>query len=256
MKTSEKAFYLVTIVLLLTVGALGWLLKQKNQTIEEKENLIVALTDTIEIRVNERGQQTAKVSQLQTARIKDFLKIKSQDSTIKRLQEEVSRNKSRLGESGSVTVFSTSTKSSTTVKTGSVSGKDTILVQVPGKPDTLKIYPEYKSSVVLGKWIDAQIKSNKDSTSLNLKVENEYTVVIGTEKVKGTGFLGIGSKHKAFSEVTNLNPYSSTQTLRTYSVLKTDKPKRISLGIQGGYSPFNNRVYIGVGIQYNLINLF
>ncbi len=250
MKIPEKTLYLVIIVLLIAVGTFGWLWDSAKETIIEKDGLITALNDTIVVYKNEKGENVAKISQLQTAKTKDFLKIKSKDATIQKLQTAVKDNKERLGSSGSVTVFTTNTNVIASVPTAIITPRDTVT-----KNDTTFIYPEYKSNITLGKWVKADIKANKDSVGLKLGVLNEYTLVIGEEKVEKTGFLGIGAKTRFFSEVTNHNPYSTTPTLRTYSVKSTIKPKRLSLGVQGGYNILG-KPYVGVGLQYNILNIF
>lgn len=250
MKIQEKVLYLITIVLLICAGSLGWLLKGKDQKLKEKENLIIALNDTVFITKNKLGQSVSKISKFETEKVSDFLKIQGLTGENKVLQEQVVINKNRLGTSGSVTVFTSDTKIDTSMATVVIS-KDT--VRIPGQP--IMIFPEYKSQIVLEKWITGNTIANRDSTHISLGIHNEYSLVIGEEPIKGTGFLGIGKKMKPFSEVTNLNPYSTTPTLRTYQVKSTFKPKKLSLGVQTGYSPING-TYIGIGIQYNLINLW
>lgn len=254
MKIPEKTLYLVIIVLLISLGAVGWLYKGKATKVEEQENLIIALHDTLRITTNEKGQQVAEIQQIRTARVKDFTQIKNLTGENKRLQDAVKQNAGRLGTSGSVTTFASDTKVDVTVPTTVTFPEIT-----PNSPinlvtnrDTVYLYPEYTAKVELGQWAKANVVSNKDSTRIKLGVYNEYTLVLGEEKQKGSGLFG---KKLPFAEVTNLNPYSSTATLKTYSVDNKIKQKRLSLGVNTSYSPFNNQTYVGVGLNYALINI-
>lgn len=101
------------------------------------------------------------------------------------------------------------------------------------------------------KWYNGRIIAKRDSTNLDIKIENSYTIVIGQE---GKWY----KKKTPFVEVTNENPYTKTKTLRTYQVDNKIKPKRIGIGIIGGYG-FSIGIklspIIGIGLSYNLINL-
>lgn len=255
MKIPEKVFYLVIIVLLVSIGAVGWLYRGKVSKVEEQEKLIVALHDTLKISTNEKGEQVAKIQQIQTSRVKDFTTIKNLTGENKKLQDLVKENKNRLGDNGSVTTFSSNTKVDvvvpTTIKPQPLSpiGSGMISVLPKNNRDTLYLYPEYTAKVELGKWVKADITANKDSTRMKLGVYNEYKLVIGEEgKLFG--------KKTPFGEVTNLNPYSTTATLKTYQVTNTIKQKRLSLGVQTGYAPLTKQTYVGVGLSYSLIRLF
>jgi hypothetical protein len=241
----------------LLTGLFLFVLNMQRQKLIANEQIINALTDSVETFKNAHNQNVAKISILETGKVKDFLKIKSQDKEIIKLQADVKANKKRLGNNGSVTNFDSTTDINISVPTGSTASKDTLIAKgTLGTPDTLKIYPEYKSSINLGKWVVAKIIANKDSTSLTQTIENEYTLVLGREPVKRTGFLGFGKDYKSFAEVTNLNPYSKTSTIRSYRVVDNVKVKRVSLGVQVGYSPLTKQPYVGAGLQYNIVNLF
>lgn len=266
---SEKALWVLAIVLLITAGALGWLLNTKNQKIVEQTTLINNLTDTVTIFKNKDSLNAARISTIQTARTKDFLAIKSKDITIQDLQQLVKTNENRLGAQGSATVF----VSKTTIDTISPT-----VVSWPDKITSMKIYddstkysstpihistvdekdyPVYMSKFSLGEWVKGVTIATKDSTRLKLEIINKYDLIIGEEPIPGTGFLGINRKTRPFSEVTNLNPYSQTKTIRTYSVKQLPAAKkRIGLGIQVGYDPIRKQSYIGAGVQYNILNLF
>ena len=90
---------------------------------------------------------------------------------------------------------------------------------------------------------------NKDSTHFDLKITNKYSVIVGEE--------GKRKKARPFVDVINYNPYSSTDTLRTYQVsMKKQRPKRFGIGINGGVtlnSSLKIKPYVGVGLSYNFV---
>lgn len=212
--------------------------------------MINALGDTMTTYKNKYGQEVSRISLIQTERIKDFLAIESKDSIIQKLQREVKANKGRIKDNGSVTVITNTTDIDTSGAT-EITYRDTITIN-----DTVYIYPEY-SFGIKSKWITANTKANKDSTYLDLSIENAYTVVLGSERPKG--FKNLFKPKVAFAEVTNENPYTSTQTIRAYKV-QAPKPKRLGIGFNVGYGLILNskpifRPYIGIGIQYNIIEI-
>lgn len=209
------------------------------------------LADSLKITKNSLGEEIAKISQFQTTNINDFLELHTQDSIIKRLQSEVKANKSRLGNSGSVTVIASNTTGTFIGKTN-VTSRDTIK-----KDSLIYIYPEYKSNITKDKWISASIIANKDSTTFIPKIHNEYSLVLGEESNQ-KGLFHIFDKKIPFAEIKNLNPYTTTETLRSYQVAPAP-PKTWGIGIQTGYggTMINNQIYtapyIGVGITKTLI---
>lgn len=52
-------------------------------------------------------------------------------------------------------------------------------------------------------------------------------------------------------DVTNKNPYN--HIVSGYSFARSEKIKRLGLGPQVGYNPFNGKFTVGIGLQYNLI---
>jgi len=168
---------------------------------------------------------------IETSNIKDFLKLKLQDQEIIELQEEVKKYKSWLSNQGSVTIFKTITK------------YDTLYKMIPSELTDSTFLAE-----ISNEWIHTKFGYRSDTTFYNLMVYNKYSVVLGEDK---EGFF---KKSKSFVEITNLNPYSETTSLRTYQV--TQKKKHFSIGPQLGAgitSDLQFNFYIGIGIQYSLI---
>ena len=91
-----------------------------------------------------------------------------------------------------------------------------------------------------------KVVASHDSTKLDLKIKNEYSIIIGEEK---DGFL----KKKSFVEIINKNPYSMTESLRTYEV--SQKKKKFSIGPYIGYGigvNFIPQATVGIGLTYSL----
>lgn len=252
----ERAAYATIIVLLITIGAMGWLIKKRDRVIIEKEINEKALTDEVKLGKDKDGNNTAKIASFQTAKVKDFLAIQSKNKEIKRLQDIVSINRDRLGSSGTVTFFDGNTKVVGTVKTEVTPGKDTYASsESKDEPDTLKKWPIYNASLSLGKWVNAQVTARKDSTTISVGVFNEYSIINGADILK-KGFLGIGKKTTPFVEVTNYNPYSINSVVRSYNVRQAPATKKwIGLGAQIGYNPLNGKPYVGLGVSINPISL-
>lgn len=218
---------------------LALLLFRKSNKYEELLQLNEVVTDSLKISKNKNGEYVAKISAFETKRTEDFIKFATKDSAVLALQQEVKDMKRYLKKQGSVTNFTTNTGVDVTAET------EVIPTDEPN-------FPTYKSKFNLDGWVYGQSVATKDSTTLDLKIKNDYTLVIGREP---QGFLGLG-KPKTFAQVTNKNPYTETQSLRTYQVT-LPKPKKFSVGPFVGYgvgSDFKFEPFIGVGVQYNLIN--
>ena len=184
---------------------------------------------------NSDSLHVAQIQVLTSENSKQFLKMRTQDSMIMKLQDVVKDYKNKLQKPGtSATVITSTTTVEGTMPTQVVQGTT---------PVAKESFPQYNSSRQT-KWIDLAIQARRDSTSFQLKVRNEYSVVLGYEK------------RKPFAEVTNYNPYTETTDMRTYSVF-VSPPKRISLGIHAGYGVVGTKFgpYIGIGLNYDLINI-
>ncbi len=259
MITKEKTIKTVLFVLVIILILLNFKSCQdKKETVVEYTNTINALSDTMTSYRNKDGVQVSRIQLIETERVQQFLEIQSKDAVIIKLQEEVKKNKRRLGNTGSVTIVTNTTD---------VQGSDTTLITMRDtiiRNDTVYLYPEYTSNIKMGMkkdssyWVTAKVKANKDTTDIGISLSNAYTVVIGREKPKG--FKALFKPKVPFVEVTNENPYTSTKTIRAYQV-KSPKPKRFGIGVQVGYGLTLDkypilRPYIGVGFNYNIIEIF
>ena len=244
MNKLNKTTSIVSIVLIIVLSFFIVRSCNQDKIISEKTNLISSLNDTIKIWKDKNGISHSKTEVIKTSSVNDFLKQNVKDEETKELQNTVKKDKNRLGKQGSVTKFNGIIEFEKEIPTL----RDTIYIPKDGL--VIK-KPVYNSSFDMDGWVVGSIKASEDSTKINLKVKNDYTVIIGEEK---TGFLGLG-KRKPFVEVTNKNPYSETTSLKTYQV-ENYKIKRFGIGPNISYSlGANGQLYptFGIGLQYNVI---
>lgn len=209
---------------------------------------------------NRDGVQVSKIKIIEFENSKQFLEIKSKDEKIIQLQELVKKNNKKIKEPGSsITIIKNTTDINSRDKT-IINFRDTININ-----DTIYIYPEYNSLIRKGLiknsdslyWISGSVLANKDSITLDVLVHNSYSLILGREKEKG--FKNLFKKKIPFAEITNENPYTDTKTLRTYQV-QEPRPKRLGIGFHVGYGLVLDkqpifRPYIGIGLQYNIIQI-
>ena len=244
MNKLNKITSIVSIVLIIILSFFIVRSCNQDKIISEKTNLINALNDTVKIWKDKNGISHSKTEVIKTSSISDFLKQNVKDKETKELQNVVKENKNRLGKQGSVTKFNGIIEFEKEIPTL----RDTIYIPKDGL--VIK-KPVYNSSFDMDGWVTGSVKASEDSTKINLRIKNDYTVIIGEEK---TGFLGLG-KRKPFVEVTNKNPYSETTSLKTYQV-ENYKIKRFGIGPNISYSlGANGQLYptFGIGLQYNII---
>ena len=222
----------LTIISFVLVALLTFILiKQRSEIITHKNNLEV-ITQEVEIWKDKNNVSNAKIGSLESSRINDIIKLESKDEEIQKLQKELKNNRKALKTQGSVTIFRGETK------------VDTVFVpEVTFDVDS--IYPTYKKEFWLANWVNTNIVANKDSISFELKIRNEYSVIVGTES------QGLLKKKRPFALVKNFNPYSTLEEVRSYQV-KIPKKKRLFIGPFVGY---NGQLTYGIGIGYGLIKL-
>ncbi len=191
---------------------------------------------------NKYNELVAENSVLTTTNTKDFLAIQSKDSLVILLQARVKQYKDKLKDDGSVVNFGTTTSIDKTTAT-------TVIDSFPVN-DSSKCNPQYKSAF-RDKWIQYEIKSNKDSTKLKLMTEDNYSVVIGEQRPKWN------KKKETFVDVIPSSPYARAKDVKAYKVDDKRKPPRLSLGVQAGYGFTLKGVspYVGLGLSFNILNI-
>ena len=201
--------------------------------------LLVDLKDQqLETYRNKDGKQVARIEYLENQRVTDILELSTKDSEIRELKELVEKYRADLKKGGSATIIKGETRVDTVIKEVLVSGDS--------------IWPTYSSPIALGRWVLGNVSANRDSIDLDLSIANEYHVVMGRDR---SGFLGL-VKRRPFAEVTNLNPYSETKSIKTYSVDRT-RPLRWGIGPYVGYGWSDGGIRpgftTGISLNYNLI---
>ena len=240
MKISKTLVYIIIAVILLLLFEGVVVYRFSNKSKAEDKSLIGSLNAELTTWKDKDSLSHAKIQIIETEKTKDFLSLQSKDKDIIKLQKTVKQYEKQIKNQGSVTNFTSETKITTkdSLVTDSVCGKCSFYFSNSN--------PWYS--------VDASVSPtetpNQLSLSLDLKVKNEYSVIVGEEK------QGLFKKPKPFVEVLNHNPYSETESLRTYQV-STPKLKRWGVGPQIGFglnSNFTTGAYVGIGLHYSFFN--
>lgn len=237
--TREYLILLVACVLTVLI-----VMKQckKDDTIVQTNTLYEHANDSVSYYKDKYNNQVASTYLLQGTNTALLLNLKTTNETVKWLQQEVRDNKDKVKDGGTIGVIGTSTNFTATTST-------TVLPLSNGETN-----PTYITQQTDSTWIVYKIIAKKDSTKFNLKVKNKYTVVFGEEKIKGKLF-----KKQPVALVTNKNPYTQVTEMKVFEVTNKVR-KRISLSVGAGYCvplfTFKPQPYIGVGVHYNIINLW
>lgn len=199
--------------------------------ISENVRIVSALIDTVK---NQRLNDRSLLSTIESFSVlsqKSLLEIRSKDSLINRLQKIISSNKNV--ETG--VAIDNTTGVSDSGKTV-VHHRDTVYVD-----EKVYMYPAY-SYYKKDDWIEINVLSTKDTTFVDLLIENKYDVYITRNRGKYS------------ATVHSLSPYTKDQKVRAMNVI-APSPKRLGLGINAGYGMTKEGLspYVGIGIQYNII---
>lgn len=194
----------------------------------------VDLSDTLTTYRNKYNQEVVRISVIEFERKKDFLKLKTNDSTIKALQSLVKVYEKKIKDGGSAAIIHTETVY-----------HDTTLIYM--KNDTAYFKDENEWITLEGQIIKNDTDDEQDILSYYLLVNNPFTLVYGTENGKD------------FAEFKSDNIYTTTKILRVY--LNKPKKKRFvvstGLGAAAGVNPFNGKFNVTVGVTASLgIKLF
>lgn len=235
----------IGLMILFVLFILGMVSLRKCRNLEEKTTIYNHLNDSTTYYKNKYGNEVARNTVLEASNVNTFLAIKSKDETIKWLQKEVKDNKAKIKDGGSISVIGTEVYF--TGSNGTIVAFDTKPVKIG---DTVYYYPTYKSNSKDTTWVDYNITANKDSTHVDFKVKNKYSVVIGETRDKWY------KKKYPIVEVTNKNPYDKIKTLKAFEV-KDSRSNRLGLGIGVGVgvTPKGIQPCFNIGLQYNFVKL-
>ena len=224
-----------------TIIILALLLMRSRDQQRSAQALYDATQDTLKVRTNALGQQTASISVLKAASKKQFLKFKTQDSTIVQLQDVVKEYKGKLA---TATVLSNATADVGTTAT-TITKTDTVVVN-----NVSYIYQTYDTKWD-EKWSKGTIVATRDTITRDIKIKNEYEITQGEER------QGLFKPRILTVNVKNLNPNTETEEFRTFTV---DVPKkRFNFGVQGGYglligaNGLSTGFYAGAGLSWTIL---
>ena len=246
-----KKYYKEILVSIILIGFISFFVLYLNerQKVKSSEEFTLSVNDSLTKSRNKLNQEISKTELIQSNNVDLLLKIKSKDSSIISLQIAVKEYKNQVKNNGSVTVFGNKTNIDTNIK-NKVVGKDTVKIG-----DIKYVYPEYSYSLdgLFHGWIFGYGRSNKDSTHLSVNIRNEYQVVIGAERL--LGIKGYFKPKKQIVIVKNLNPYTTTDYLKSIEIKKSDNRKFIiGPSITYGFDKnLNKGVYFGISVTYKLI---
>lgn len=247
LKKLKTLFWLVlitfVILLLLSVRQCSKYQNNYNQT----NNLLSSIEDTLVTYKGRDGLNKSIISVLETDNIKSFTELKTKDSEIIALQSLVKQYSKQLKKPGSSATRFTSVTNISKKDIGTV---NTTLTPENTVSDSIFIHYNLSLKDDNGfEWVYGSAIADNKYLLLDQTIVNEYSVIIGEES------QGWFKQSKPFVEVTNHNPFSETTSLRTYKV--KDKPKKkfnVGPGVYYGVgNNFQFQVFIGVGLQYNIL---
>lgn len=220
----KKIKFLDIICIALIIIFIIFAFKRCKNDIREFSNIdkLESLTDSIKYYKDNYNVLHSRISIIEAD---NFTKIKSKDKDIQELQELVKKYKNVQA----ATVIKTETK---------------VVEKIVNKPifDTISKETAYYSKFDLDGFVWGEIIAKKDSTDLILNIRNDFNIVSHYDK------------GKLVLDVSDKNPYSITKSQRSY--INLPKQKKWGLGINAGYGVSKSGLspYIGLGVNYNLIN--
>ena len=223
MKLKNIKFLDIICIVLIIIFVIFAFKKCKNDIREfSNTDKLESLTDSIKYYKDNYNVLHSRISIIEAD---NFTKIKSKDKDIQELQELVKKYKNVQA----ATVIKTETK---------------VVEKIVNKPifDTISRDTAYYSKFDLDGFVWGEIIAKKDSTDLILNIRNDFNIVSHYDK------------GKLVLDVSDKNPYSVTKSQRSY--INLPKQKRWGLGINAGYGVSKSGLspYIGLGVNYNLIN--
>ena len=238
---SKKFLILLGGLIILALILQIFFINKYRHAAKETKDLYETATKDADIYRNKYNQSVGEIEAIRTQKLSDFTDAIFKDSAMIRLQQSVAENQKLLKKGGTANNFS----SGTTIDRGTTNN-----TYITSTGDTAR------RSSFSDKWIDYTILSFPDTTFLNLKTFDQYSVINGYEKdpdKKGLKKL-FSRRNIPFSKITSESPYSEITEVKTYAVEMT-KPSRWGLDGQAGitWTISGFKPYVGVGVGYRLI---
>lgn len=237
--------YLVVVGLLIAALTITFvsLNRQKSKFIDQEE-LYNAVTGSIKTWKDKDSLNNAKIQIMQTEKAGDFLKLQNLEGVNLELQNLIKSQDKKIKDLTAALVIE-----SNTIYT------DTLRIFYPIGGDTIVFSDSILLDSISNEWIDAMFGFNRGFSYLDVNIKNKYEIVMGFE---GGNLFKRGIP---YATITNLNPHTSTKEMRVYQV-RIPKQKRFGLGFQAGFGgvydiqhkSIGYGPYIGIGINYNIIN--
>jgi ABC-type multidrug transport system fused ATPase/permease subunit len=208
------------ILLVIIIASLITLLVHQKRTYKEISQLYVTAQDSMKSYRNEKGQFVSTISVLQVTNQKYFTEMQTKDAEIIHLQQLITDETKKRHDVEMALTFTAQTN---------LHLQDS-LTNIICKVDSfvsnghISYYPTYYQNITdTGKWYVGNVTMGLKLLKLNLSITDKYDVVIGTEP---DGLF----KRKGFAEITNLNPYSQTKTMKAYQKKSiSNKPLKTGL---------------------------
>jgi len=217
----------------------------------ELENLYSAVNDTLVITRNDLNQEVSKTSVLEARNEKTILELQTKDKSIIHLQNVIRNEKSINKELRTAIILSNGIIASYQDSLqNTITGYESIIDSLGNVVE----YPIYNRDIdMFNDWVTGHVKLGYSLFDINIQTKSEYEIIIGRER------KNIFKKYKSYAQVTNLNPYDYTETVRVYSKTEPKKDRfNISIFVGGGIgyhkSAFILTPMLGIGVGYRLLS--
>jgi hypothetical protein len=186
-------------------------------------NLSIA-NDSITTYKNKKGELVSEISVLQTEKTKDFIKIQSQDTQIKELQQLIKSKEKEGKEVQMALILANNTF---------LDYQDSIENLIVGYElklgDTNKVkYPIYNRKIDMFKnWATGNVRIGISTFDIKLTTRDSLEITFGTKKEHWY------SKPITYADVINKNPLTTTNSMRAYNKQEANKKVGLKMGITG-----------------------
>ena len=241
---TNSVFIIIIAVLIASLFLLFNSNRKTKKKLKEQVELYNSVTSSLDVWKDKDSLNNAKIQIVQTEKAKDFLKLQNLQGTNLELQNLIKQQEKKIKDLDAALIIESETKYT-----------DTLKVYYPIQGDTLIFSESVLLDSVKNEWINTVFGFDKGFSYLDLTIKNKYEVVLGLE---GGSFFKRGTP---YAVIKNLNPHTDTKEMRVYQV-SIPKQKRWGIAVQAGFggvydikqSSIGYGPYIGLGINYNIIN--
>lgn len=234
------------IVGVILLGCIIWLGKVSTNNGDDARALQLLLDSTnseLVITKNKLGQEQATIQNITTQNINLILDLDTKDQSVILLQQEIQAYKKSKKD-----LQATIVSQNETIANYQSSTTNTV-IGTTSDDSTSAEYQIYERKIdMFGKWITGNIVLGLDTTNIHIKTMDDYVSSIYRER------KNMFSSYNYYTTITNLNPYTSTTSIKSYSKLPV-KERNMGLSIFAGEVYIDGRFIftIGAGITYTFI---